>query len=77
MHTFIDATAGSPERAAAVKASLINADAVAYVEGLQASMASAGITSFARGGEVKTDPNVIPGYEKMSFTERFRNRKTA
>ena len=77
VHTFIDATAGTPERAAAVKASLINADAVAYVEGLQATLASAGIKSFARGGEVKADPAVIPGYDKMSFTERFRNRKTA
>ena len=75
VHSFIDATAGSPETAAAVKASLINAPAVAYVEALQARLTSAGITSFGRGGEERPDPSKIEGYEKMSFTQRWNAGK--
>jgi hypothetical protein len=50
VHNFIDANAGSPEAAAAVKASLVNSEAVKFFTQMAKTMTSNGIASFNGSG---------------------------
>jgi hypothetical protein len=69
--TFINSAAKTPEHAKAVAGMLVSAQAVEFFEGVIETMTKQGITTFQRGtGSPPPDPNVIEGFEKMSFTQR-------
>lgn len=71
VHTFLD-SAFSPEQSKAIKASLINSDAVAGWEKMQGLLTSSGITTFNHSGRDGGEkPGQIAGYENMSFEQRM------
>lgn len=71
VHTFLD-SAFSPEQSKAIKASLINSDAVAGWEKMQGLLTSSGITTFNHSGRDGGEkPGQIAGYENMTFEQRM------